>query len=69
VEELLNRPRTVVLFTHRHSLATFKEVLPPRLRIVEAATLRRGRAYSLAEKLAGDSPWGLCDLAVIERVP
>jgi 4-amino-4-deoxy-L-arabinose transferase-like glycosyltransferase len=67
VEELLNRPRTVVLFTHRHSLATFKEVLPPRLRIVETSTFRRGHAYSLAERLAGDSPWGLCDLAVIER--
>ena len=23
---------------------------------------------ALAEKLAGDTPWGLCDVAVIERV-
>lgn len=68
VEDLLNRPRTVVLFTHRHSLATFKEVLPKCLRIVETSTLRRGHSVSLAEKLAGDSPWGLCDIAIIERV-
>jgi 4-amino-4-deoxy-L-arabinose transferase-like glycosyltransferase len=69
VEDLLQRPRTVVLFTHRHSLATFKEVLPPQLKITESATFRRSsRTDSLAEKLAGDSPWGLCDLAVIERV-
>src|SRR5262249_55493260 len=38
VEDLLQRPRTVVLFTHRHSLATFKEVLPPQLKIAEEAT-------------------------------
>ncbi len=41
VEDMLTRPRTVVLFTHRHSLETLKEVLPPRLRIAETATLRR----------------------------
>jgi hypothetical protein len=69
VEDLLNRPRTVVLFTHRHSLETFKEVLPRQLRIVEVATLKRNhKGYTLAEKLSGDSPWGLCDVAVIERV-
>ncbi len=62
--------RTVVLFTHRHSLETLKEVLPPRLRIAETATLRRApKGAAIADKLAGDSPWGLCDVAVFERVP
>ena len=70
VEDLLTRPRTVVLFTHRHSLATLREVLPPRLRIADVRTFQRGKnRLSLTDLLAGDSPWGLCDLAVIERVP
>lgn len=69
VEDMLTRPRTVVLFTHRHSLSTLKQVLPKNLRIVETTTLRREmNGASLSERLAGDSPWGLCDVAVIERV-
>ena len=69
VEDMLTRDRTVVLFTHRHSLNTLKEVLPKSLRITETSTLKRDlRGANLAEKLAGDSPWGLCDLAIIERV-
>ncbi len=69
VEDMLTRPRTVVLFTHRHSLSTLKEVLPPRLKITETTSLQRPHQHgSLVDKLAGDSPWGLCDLAVIERV-
>ncbi|MCE9533039.1 MAG: glycosyltransferase family 39 protein [Planctomycetes bacterium] len=68
IDDLLTRHRTVVLFTHRHSLQTFKDLLPPGLRITETFSLRRdGKHNSLAEKLAGDSPWGLCDVAVIER--
>jgi hypothetical protein len=70
IQDMLTRPRTVVLFTHRHSLGTLKEILPKNLRIAEEATLRRDtRDATVAEKLAGDSPWGLCDVAVIERVP
>ncbi len=34
VQELLKRPRTVVLFGHRHSLRQLKEVLPAPLRMV-----------------------------------
>ncbi len=69
IEDLMSRPRTVVLFTHNHSLGTLKEVLPPQLRVAEVVSFRRNtKGASIAEKLAGDSPWGLCDLAVIERV-
>jgi hypothetical protein len=70
VEAMMVRPRTVVLFTHRHSLETLKVVLPPQLRIVETATLRKNtKAGSWIDRLSGDSPWGLCDLAIIERIP
>jgi 4-amino-4-deoxy-L-arabinose transferase-like glycosyltransferase len=70
VEAMMVRPRTVVLFTHRHSLETLKLVLPPQLRIVETATLqRKGDRASWIDRFAGDSPWGLCDLAIIERIP
>ena len=40
IVDCLSRPRTVVLFTHRHSLETLKVVLPPQLRIKQATTLR-----------------------------
>jgi 4-amino-4-deoxy-L-arabinose transferase-like glycosyltransferase len=61
------RPRTVILFTHGHSYEAFREVLPAGLRIVEHETFQR-KTKTLADKLAGSSPWGLCDIAVIEPV-
>jgi 4-amino-4-deoxy-L-arabinose transferase-like glycosyltransferase len=68
VESLLERPRTVVLFTHRHSLDALRYVLPPALEVTRVTSMRRGvPGGALAEKLAGDTPWGLCDVAVIER--
>jgi hypothetical protein len=60
----------VVLFTHRHSLETFKQVLPPQLKVVEAVPVRHsGGAASVLDRFLGDGPWGLCHVAVIERVP
>jgi hypothetical protein len=61
------RPRTVVLFTHNHSFAAFQEALPKSLRVVESVDLRHQDADPL-RKLIGTSPWGLCDIAVIEPV-
>jgi hypothetical protein len=60
-----HRPRTVILFTHRDSLTGFKNTLPPSLEIVETATLKRKGSGSLLDKLAGSTPWGLCDVAVV----
>ena len=60
-----HRPRTVILFTHRDSLAGFKNTLPPSLEIVEAVTLKRKGGGSLLDKFAGSTPWGLCDVAVV----
>jgi hypothetical protein len=68
VADLLSRDRTVILFTHNHSLAALKWALPPNLRITREVTFHRpapGPAF--LGTLLGDSPLGLCDLAVIER--
>lgn len=59
-----HRPRTVILFTHADALEGFRAVLPPSLEIVEAVSLKRP-AGGLLGKLAGKSPWGLCDIAVV----
>lgn len=60
-----HRPRTVILFTHRDSLAGFRNTLPPSLEIVEAATLKRKYGQPLLDKVFGSTPWGLCDVAVV----
>ena len=70
VEALIQRDRAVVLFTHRHSLDTFKQVLPPQLKVTEAvAVTAPGSSGRLLDKLVGEGAWGLCHVAVIERVP
>ena len=60
-----HRPRTVILFTHRESLAGFRNTLPPSLEIAETANLRRGYGRSLLDLVFGSTPWGLCDVAVV----
>jgi hypothetical protein len=61
------RPRTVVLFTHRHSLEAFRYALPPALEVTETTSLRHGFGKgSVLGWLVGETPWGLCDVAVIE---
>jgi 4-amino-4-deoxy-L-arabinose transferase-like glycosyltransferase len=60
-----HRPRTVILFTHRDSLAGFKNTLPPSLELVETATLKRKGKGGVLDKLAGSTPWGLCDIGVV----
>jgi len=70
VEELILRDRSVVLFTHRHSLETFKQVLPPQLKVTESTAVKHGgTGAKILDDLVGDGPWGLCHVAVIERVP
>jgi hypothetical protein len=70
VEALLMHDRAVVLFTHRHSLETFQQVLPKgRLIITEAIEVKhKGTGAKSLDKLVGDGPWGLCHIAVIERI-
>lgn len=63
------RARTVVLFTHQHSYSAFQQALPASLRVVEHASLRRQTGWGRwADRIVGETPWGLCDIAVIEPV-
>ena len=59
-----HRPRTVILFTHGDSLAGFRALLPASLEVVEVVSLKRPGG-GLTGALAGKSPWGLCDIAVV----
>lgn len=70
IETLMKEDRAVVLFTHRHSLESFKAVLPPQLTVVEATPAKhRGTGAKFLDKIVGDGPWGLCDVAVIQKTP
>src|SRR5262249_22800156 len=69
-----DRPRTVLLLPHRHSLAGLRQALPPELRIVRAARFGlaapRGLPRSAGQtfvRLMGETALGLCDLVVVER--
>jgi 4-amino-4-deoxy-L-arabinose transferase-like glycosyltransferase len=71
---LRQNPRTVVLCTHRHSLAALREALPPEVQIVNETHFGLVNATWLPPwldaKLAhllGDTALGLCDAAVVER--
>ena len=55
----------MILFTHRESLAGFKEVMPPSLCIEESVSLRRKHGSKLLGELFGSTPWGLCDVVVV----
>jgi 4-amino-4-deoxy-L-arabinose transferase-like glycosyltransferase len=65
---------TVVLCTHRHSLAALREALPPELMIVDEThfglvdpTWLPGWLDVKLAHLLGETALGLCDAAVVER--
>jgi 4-amino-4-deoxy-L-arabinose transferase-like glycosyltransferase len=67
------RPRTIILCTHRHSLLGLHQLLPPDVRIVEEVhyglTDIPGvppRLMKLLAKRMGETALGLCDIAVVE---
>jgi 4-amino-4-deoxy-L-arabinose transferase-like glycosyltransferase len=63
------RPKTVILFTHNHSYRAFKDSLPAGVRVTEHTCFRHKDSLgTLLDKFSGRSPWGLCDIAVIEPV-
>jgi 4-amino-4-deoxy-L-arabinose transferase-like glycosyltransferase len=69
IADLRTRHRTVILFTHNHSLGGLKDALPPDLRIAHEVSFHRQIAGSdWLTQLVGETPWGLCDVAVIEQV-
>ena len=73
-DALQGQPRTVVLFTHRHSLRGLRQFLPPDLRLTSETRFALPRVPGLPEEmvrsltsLSGETAMGLCDLAVVER--
>jgi len=74
VRWLQDRPRTVLLLTHRHSLQGLDYALTPDLRITDRRHFGLGTIpgvpESIAQKLSwfmGETSLGLCDIAVVER--
>jgi 4-amino-4-deoxy-L-arabinose transferase-like glycosyltransferase len=73
-DALQERPRTVVLFTHRHSLRGLRQFLPPELRLVNETHFGLPRFPGVPDWLAqritgwtGETPLDLCDVAVVEH--
>ncbi|MFO0841992.1 MAG: glycosyltransferase family 39 protein [Gemmataceae bacterium] len=70
------QPRTVILCTHRHSLAGLKQLLPPEVRIAQECRMGLADIHGVPPwamkplaKLMGETALGLADLAVIEMPP
>ncbi len=69
VEKLEQHPKTVVLLTHRESLQALRFLLPGSLKIVETHSFQQSpEKQNILDRWIGSTPWGLCDLAVVERV-
>jgi hypothetical protein len=68
LQKVLTVPRTVVLFTHDHSLRTFEPMMPGDIYLKESISLRvPAKQQTLLDKLIGVTPWGLCDIAVVQH--
>jgi hypothetical protein len=75
-ELVRDRPRTVILCTHRHALRGLQQLLPPDRPVVESVHhnlgpipgVPKGIMRGLA-KLMGETALGLCDVAVVEPRP
>jgi 4-amino-4-deoxy-L-arabinose transferase-like glycosyltransferase len=74
IPSLLERRRTVLLFTHRHSLKGFKDSLPPNLHVVEEVHCGLTAIPGVPDRWAkhaqdgmGETALGLCDIAVVVR--
>ena len=58
---LMQQPRTVLLFTHRHALKTLQMILPPELQLIDETPLCHSAKREPEE--------GLCYMAVVQRRP
>jgi 4-amino-4-deoxy-L-arabinose transferase-like glycosyltransferase len=72
--QLGERPRTVVLLTHRSSLRGLRQALPPGLKVTSVTHFGLAPPRMLPHswrqpfvRLLGETALGLCDLAVVER--
>jgi hypothetical protein len=74
IQFLQQQPRTVLLFTHRHSLEGLRHAMTPDLHLVATRHFGLGSLPGLSDDLAQSVSWlmgetslGLCDAAVVER--
>ncbi|QVL34903.1 glycosyltransferase family 39 protein [Telmatocola sphagniphila] len=68
LKKVLEVPRTVVLFTHDHSLGTFEPIMPHDIYLEESISLRKPRReQNIIDRVIGANPWGLCDIAVVKH--
>lgn len=74
--DLMSRPRTIVLCTHRHSLEGLKQLLPANCRVISEASCDLPESKWMpsawrkkANQLLGETALGLCDAAIIEYRP
>ncbi len=69
INDCYTRPRTVIMFTHRHSMESFAQALPPHLnmKLTPLADFRTKNSLSIMDKAVGGAPWGLCAIAAVER--
>ncbi len=68
------RPQTIILCTHRHSLQGLRQLLPPEVEIVHSVRFGLPAVPGVPQeyqrplnKLLGETALGLCDLAVVQR--
>ena len=76
VYDLQQRPRTVLLLAHRHSLQALRHALPADLEIVGEKHLGLGELPGVPSALSQNLNWllgetalGLADVVVIEHKP
>jgi hypothetical protein len=70
IGRLRERKHSVVLCTHRHTLEGLRQALPPDLRIIHASHFGiEGEGMTYLKSWLGETALGLCDIAVIERLP
>ena len=68
LDYLLAHDEVVVVFSHRHSFEALRPTLPAPLVIAEHHSFRYSESNGTwLNKLMGETPWGVCDLAVIRR--
>jgi hypothetical protein len=70
------RPRVVILCTHRHSLAALDELLPPEVAVAQAAHFGLPDIAGVSKpwmhsirRVLGETANGLCDVVIVERLP
>ena len=70
INDCYSRPRTIIMFTHRHSMEAFAQAIPPHLnmKVIPLADFRSKDREDVMNWLCGASPWGLCSIAAVEKV-